>query len=665
MKKRNLEYKTYLDKVLGGWLGKSIGGTVGCPYESHKIFGRITVDNCWPAYIAPNDDLDIQVVWLEALEDGGPGITRDYMAKYWQDHCWYNFSEYGYFLYNIQRGIHTPLSGRYNNTWFSESEGCPIRAEIWGMVTPGDINLAAKYAQMDGELDHIDNSVWAEQFHAAAIAESFFTDDLDAILEAGRKVIPEDSDIYRISLDVPKLWREENNLKPVWKRLIRKYGHRDSSKCQINFAFTILSLYAGNYDLMETVVTAVNCGWDSDCTAATAGALVGTIIGAEAIPDEWKNRLGDKLSCDVAVRHKIAPMADFAADTCKVGLEITYGDGAKTEILNVPVEIAAEVMKRKNSRPAPAVIEFETVYKEGPALYAGRTTEVILKIHYSGPRLATGCLSAAAPDGIDISPDKLSLCLIPGGSQEIVFHISADPDKKIMWDKNLIDVKWSGENGGNTEYTFGVCGSRQWLAYGPYWDAWDTDKFGHDICPYRNESVTKNPVLVEGCGQLEFHEYVNHDNEYLDEARLLKEDIADEDPYIIERGEDIITEEHLGGFTGEACYYLVREIWSSAPIDECAVFISASGPFTVWVDGIQVIKEEKPDAWMAWAPMNNSFITSFDDKPKRIVIKCIRLDDIFRLNMWVMTTNIYGIGDHIRGVSYMLDSTGDTIKRLE
>jgi hypothetical protein len=53
----------------------------------------------------PNDDMDIQIVWLEALQERGIWIESDDLAEFWQDRCWYNFCEYGVFLNNFQRGI--------------------------------------------------------------------------------------------------------------------------------------------------------------------------------------------------------------------------------------------------------------------------------------------------------------------------------------------------------------------------------------------------------------------------------------------------------------------------------------------------------------------------------------------------------------------------------
>lgn len=42
---------------------------------------------------------------------------------------------------------------------------------------------------------------------------------------------------------------------------------------------------------------AVNCGEDTDCTAATLGAILGIIHGESGLPAEWINPIGGKIVC--------------------------------------------------------------------------------------------------------------------------------------------------------------------------------------------------------------------------------------------------------------------------------------------------------------------------------------------------------------------------------
>ena len=67
-----LNFERYKDKVYACWIGKNIGGTMGTPYEGRRemqdIQGFATEKNV----VLPNDDLDLQLVWLHAVENIGP-----------------------------------------------------------------------------------------------------------------------------------------------------------------------------------------------------------------------------------------------------------------------------------------------------------------------------------------------------------------------------------------------------------------------------------------------------------------------------------------------------------------------------------------------------------------------------------------------------------------
>ena len=66
-----LNFDKYKDSVKACWIGKNIGGTMGGPYEGHRemldIKGFSTPENV----VLPNDDLDLQLVWLIAVENIG------------------------------------------------------------------------------------------------------------------------------------------------------------------------------------------------------------------------------------------------------------------------------------------------------------------------------------------------------------------------------------------------------------------------------------------------------------------------------------------------------------------------------------------------------------------------------------------------------------------
>ena len=54
-----------------------------------------------------------------------------------------------------------------------------------------------------------------------------------------------------------------------------------------NACLTIWGLTIGGTDLTKTISETVAMGLDNDCTAATAGSIVGAIVGKAGIPKYW------------------------------------------------------------------------------------------------------------------------------------------------------------------------------------------------------------------------------------------------------------------------------------------------------------------------------------------------------------------------------------------
>jgi len=59
-------------------------------------------------------------------------------------------------------------------------------------------------------------------------------------------------------------------------------------------AFTLLALLDGDGDFSRSICTANNCGKDTDCTAATVGALLG-ILNPDGIDEKWLAPIGREL----------------------------------------------------------------------------------------------------------------------------------------------------------------------------------------------------------------------------------------------------------------------------------------------------------------------------------------------------------------------------------
>ncbi len=307
-----LNEKDFRDKVLGCWIGKNIGGTFGAPFEWKRQVNNVEF------YVQelngnplPNDDLDIQLLWLAAMEQQGIGISAASLAEYWCTYVTPHWAEYGTGKINMRSGLQPPLCGTFRND-YKHSCGAYIRSEIWACISPGLPHVAARLACKDAILDHGDGEgSYAEIFMAALESAAFVEKDLHKLIEIGLSFIPTDCGVtkaVRTTLDCiksGKTWLEtrEEVLKLHRGGMIsfhvcdedRKKGFHEGFvgyDVPSNIAFTLAGLLYGGDDFGKVQCVAVNCGEDTDCTAATAGSIWGIIHGAKKIPQKWIDPIG-------------------------------------------------------------------------------------------------------------------------------------------------------------------------------------------------------------------------------------------------------------------------------------------------------------------------------------------------------------------------------------
>ncbi|MDO8685123.1 MAG: ADP-ribosylglycohydrolase family protein, partial [Clostridiales bacterium] len=262
---KKIDYQRYFDKVCGCFQGKCIAGTIGAPYEGMKQLLDIQYAPALFENIMPNDDLDLQVLWLEVLEKKGVYFTSDDLADAFLELCPYSPGEYAIFKKNYRRGLHPPVSGWFNNKYYIEGMGCPIRSEIWACLAPGNPQLASELASKDGILDHSGNSVFAEQFLAVLEAEAFFENGIRKLIAIGLEHIPADSRIACLIKDVMCWCDQSDDWKQILKKIIQKYGHPDCTNLFQNIGVTIMALLLGRMNFVETTVWRV-CGpyWENN-----------------------------------------------------------------------------------------------------------------------------------------------------------------------------------------------------------------------------------------------------------------------------------------------------------------------------------------------------------------------------------------------------------------
>lgn len=293
-----LNFDTYKDKVYACWIGKNIGGTMGGPYEGVRKTLDVQGFATQPNEVLPNDDLDLQLVWLHAMEFEGPrNITADVLGEYWLSFITGNWNEYGIARLNMERGVHPPVCGDMRNDW-KHSNGAWIRTEVWATLAPAYPDLAVRYSIEDAKVDHgMGEGTYAAAFVAALESAAFVVSDVRELIEIGLAKIPSESRMassVRLVMkcyDDGKTWLEARNAVLEANADIGDGWFQAPT----NVAYVVLGILYGNGDFKKSMLTAINCGDDTDCTAGTVGSILGIMYGTKGLPQDWREYMGDKI----------------------------------------------------------------------------------------------------------------------------------------------------------------------------------------------------------------------------------------------------------------------------------------------------------------------------------------------------------------------------------
>lgn len=292
-----LSEQAYKDKVKACWIGKNIGGTMGGPYEQSRCVLNVTDFVTPKGEPLPNDDLDLQLCWLLALESLGPnGINAESLGEFWLSYIHPHWNEYGVCKANMKMGIPSQVAGDYKNKWLN-SNGAFIRSEVWACVCPALPELAVKYALSDGCVDHGSGEGTIAEAFVAALQSSAFVLSLNDSINVALAYIPENSRtaqsirLVREYYETGKTWLEARNAVLEQNKDIGDGWFESPS----NVAYAVIGMLYGEGDFKKSMLTAINCGDDTDCTAATVGATFGILYGTKNIPADWIDHVGDKI----------------------------------------------------------------------------------------------------------------------------------------------------------------------------------------------------------------------------------------------------------------------------------------------------------------------------------------------------------------------------------
>jgi ADP-ribosylglycohydrolase len=233
-----------------------------------------------------DDDLTYTLLGLLILEEFGPDFTTEHVAQAWVKHLPMACTAEAVALRNLKAGAPASKAADKNNP-FQQWIGADIRSDPWGYAAPGWPEKAAELAYRDAYLSHRQNGIYGAMFFAATVAAAFAVDGPVEALRIGLTEIPAHCRLardVRWALEIgPRLhdWRDAR--KAVDQRFPGMHPvHTNNNAC-----LTIFGLMLGRKDFTKTVGITVALGLDNDCTTATAGSVLGAVIGAKNIPAYW------------------------------------------------------------------------------------------------------------------------------------------------------------------------------------------------------------------------------------------------------------------------------------------------------------------------------------------------------------------------------------------
>jgi ADP-ribosylglycohydrolase len=599
----HIPYHRYLDQVLGGWIGKSIGGAIGARFEGNKGWIEISPQDMFPQTLPPNDDLDLQVLWLKVLEEKGPALTSDDLAAAWLEGCWYPFNEYGVFRRNWRLGIHAPYSGRLGNQFWETGMGCPIRSEIWGYIFPGAPDMAARYAEMDGTLDHTEQSVGAEKMLAAMASMAFFVPDVVRLASMFIHHLPKDTPIERLTRAAFECHRLNMPLREARDRLMALGGHPEACDSQINVPFTFLGLLYGGNDLENTLLQTLRCGYDTDCTMATAAALLGQILGASRIPESLKGPIGDQLVMGIECRRPEMTLSALARDTARIGVLMAGRCATGVTVAD------ASPMAPLPESATPAATSLRVDYESLPAAAPAEAVRIALRIEGQLPPAGTP-LSIQTPPGWGAQPATIDT----DGHSRVYGCTLHAPAAPARWPMRNI---FTAALGRHASLSFGVCGAQVWKLVGVFYDALpdESDPIQRRRRWQHHFASLAKPYLPEPVVPVR--------QQYDAWSRILGR------PALVPSYQREIDPTRLIGLRGEYCAYLAATFISQRQRTAYMMIGNTDG-YRIYLND-ELVAQADEHAW--WTPRNNVVPISLGQGENRFLLKLLKRGDDFRFTM--------------------------------
>ena len=320
--KVTLDKEVLMDKIKGGWAGQTIGCTYGGPTE-FRYKGRIIDDSiqiAWPDGQIKHfyehgaglyDDIYMDLTFVEVFDRLGIDAPVDSMAMAFATAEYTLWHANQAARFNILRGIMPPESGHWLNNPHADDIDYQIEADFAGLMSPGMPNAASDISDKIGHIMNYGDGWYGGVYVGAMYALAFVSDDVDYVVNEALKTIPEQSRFHQCISDIIA-WHKQypDDWKQTWQACEEKWS--DEIGCpdgvmrpynidaMLNSAYIVIGLLYGEGDFGKTLEISTRCGQDSDCNPASAGGILGTMLGYSNIPEYWMKNLYEVEDIDFA-----------------------------------------------------------------------------------------------------------------------------------------------------------------------------------------------------------------------------------------------------------------------------------------------------------------------------------------------------------------------------
>ena len=273
-------------------------------------------------YVAEDDDINYTVIAMLLLEQHGTSFTSGDVRRQWllQLPVAATFGpERTQLLASAIASLDGYAAVDDDIEWAAllnpadEHCGALIRADAYGYACPGDPARAARLAWQDAITTHRRTGVYACMFVAAAVATALVTDPADRLgpLRTAARVIPRRSRLAAIideSLDLVAAAAD-------WLDGYRKVHDRFAAytHCRVYQEVGTLAVTLRFADDVGHGLGLQVCqGNDTDSFGATAGSLLGALLGPTAFEERWVAPFNDRIHLALATFHEssLSALAD-------------------------------------------------------------------------------------------------------------------------------------------------------------------------------------------------------------------------------------------------------------------------------------------------------------------------------------------------------------------